>query len=312
MNYDHIDKIFKREFDLVGVIDSQDFFNAQEQLTPNIIRHPFPTMVVLGLAYPKRTIKHTKTHLVPSFYTFGKDYHLVIKEKINLLKDDLPCAYELFVDNHSYNERLAAQLAGIGYFAKNQLIINESYGSYIFLSIVFLDISIQKPFLNMIEDGCKDCRKCIDACPTSALSEGHYIQEKCISHYNQSKVILTDDQIKHNYSLFGCDICQLACPKNINIQTPTNDAFKLSGKETVEIKDLFNLSGKEFSQKYNEMAYLWKGKTILMRNAVCLMYRHQNHHYLNEIKMSLEKYQMPWYQETVSYLYRLMKENGPQ
>ena len=127
-------------------------------------------MVVLALAYPKRIIKHTKTHFVPSFYTFGEDYHEVLKRRIKKVMDQHNIRYTFGVDNHPHNERLAATLANIGFFGKNQLIINQTYGSYIFLGLVFLDIKIEQEITLDFKDDCKDCTKCIEACPTHALS----------------------------------------------------------------------------------------------------------------------------------------------
>ena len=94
-------------------------------------------MVVLGLSYPRRTLKHTDTHLVPSFYTFGKDYHLVLKRRIEEVMKPLNLKYISGVDNHPHNERLAAVLSGVGYFGKNQLIINKDYGTYMFFRYCF-------------------------------------------------------------------------------------------------------------------------------------------------------------------------------
>jgi epoxyqueuosine reductase len=255
-------------------------------------------MIVLGLAYPKRIIPSTKTNLYASFYTFGTDYHQVLKSRIEKVMSKFSLTYEPCVDNHPYDERLAAVLSGIGFFGKNQLIINPILGSYLFLGIVFVDLEISEEIILPIIDDCGSCHACIDACPTKALSNNGYDFNKCISHYNQSKKILNSEEIKANYCLFGCDICQLVCPKNVNVESKLHPEFKLSGKEGVNISDLFTLSEREFGEKYHDMAYLWKGKTILMRNALTLLLRQKNFSYNNLIKESLGKHSIPWYQET--------------
>ena len=216
--------------------------------------------------------------------------------------------YDYGVDNHPLDERLAATLSGIGYFAKNQLIINQEYGSYIFLGYVLLDIPIEDEITYQIGDNCGDCRKCIDACPTNALSENGYIQERCMSHYNQTKRVLSIDEIKSNYSLFGCDICQLVCPKNISKGTIIHPEFELSGKEAVSILDLFTLSQKDFYLKYKDMAYLWKGKTILMRNALAILLKQNNSTYNDLIENSIHQFQMPWYKETAEMILEQLKK----
>lgn len=298
MNIVDLKVAFEKEFDLVGIIKSKRYLDEARKLNLNVPTPPFQTMVVLGLAYPKRTLSHTKTHLVPSFYTFGQDYHTVLKDKIKKVMHALPMAYEFGVDNHPHNERLAAISAKIGFFGKNQLIINETYGSYFFLGIVFVDIEYQEEIILSIEDDCGPCRKCIDLCPTGALFEGGYDFQLCMSHFNQAKKVLSFDEMKSNYSLFGCDICQLVCPKNIQKGIKMHKEFELSGKEFVSISDLFTLSEKAFREKYNNMAYLWKGKTILMRNAMVLLDKFNHHDFDDLIKNSIDPMKPKWYTQT--------------
>ena len=298
MNINKLHQSFLNEFDAVGIIKTDRYFFEAEKMSLKLPTSKFPTMIVLGLAYPKRIIPSTKTNLYASFYTFGTDYHQVLKNRIEKVMSKFSLSYEPCVDNHPYDERLAAVLAGIGFFGKNQLIINPKFGSYLFLGIVFVDLKISEEITLPIIDDCGSCHACIDACPTKALSNNGYDFNKCISHFNQSKRILNSEEIKANYCLFGCDICQLACPKNIDITTKLHPEFILSGREGVNIRELFTLSEKEFKEKYLDMAYLWKGKTILMRNALTLLLRQKNFGYNNLIQDSIKKYSIPWYRET--------------
>ena len=300
--------IFLSEFDVVGIIDTQKYLDAAAQMNKDVPSIQYPTMVVLGLAYPKRILNHTKTHVVPSFYTFGQDYHTVLKNRILKVMATLPYRYDMGVDNHPHDERLAAVLAGLGYFGKNQLIINKDFGTYMFLGMVMIDMPLDQPFILDIDDDCGTCRKCISACPPQALFEDGYDMEKCMSHYNQSKRILTDDEITHNYSLFGCDICQLVCPKNVNKGSVIHPEFELSGKEMVSIVDLFSLSEKQFKRQYHDMAYMWKGKTILMRNALMVMLRHKNKMHTDLIKSSLEKEKAPWYDDMAKSIFKKLEK----
>lgn len=300
--------LFLDKFDVVGIIESKTYINEAKQMGKFHKDINYPTMVVLGLSYPKRIMKHTKTHLVPSFYTFGSDYHTVLKQRIKEVMEPLNVNYSLGVDNHPYDERLAAVLSGVGYFAKNQLIINKTYGTYMFLGVVFVDINIDQEFILDIDDDCGTCRKCISACPTKALFDGGYDMQKCISFYNQEKKDLTYQEIDSNYQLFGCDICQLVCPKNINKGTHVHNEFELSGKEMVSIMDLFELSSKAFTQKYEDMSYLWKGKTILLRNALMVMLRQKQTDYIDEIASTMDDTKPSWYLSTASKVLQRLKE----
>lgn len=302
-------KLFESQFDVVGIIHTKKYLDEAKKMGKDVPHVDYPTIVTVGLSYPFRTIKHTKTHLAPSFYTFGSDYHSVLKKRIEVVMSNLPYSYQLGVDNHPHNERLAAVLSGVGYFGKNQLIINKDLGTYMFLGIVFIDVKLDQEFILEVTDDCGTCRKCIDACPPSALYEGGFDINKCMSHYNQTKRVLTDQEIDLNYSLFGCDICQMVCPKNINVKTNIHPEFELSGKEMVSIVDLFTDSEKVFKEKYNDMSYLWKGKTILMRNALTILNKQKNSQYNDLIEKSILKHQMPWYQETATKILGNLKKN---
>ncbi|TNF08963.1 MAG: hypothetical protein EP317_01965 [Bacillota bacterium] len=302
MKANELQKAFLKYFDVVGIIQTKTYLEAAKQMHKEVPDVDYQTMVVLGLSYPYRMIKHTKTHLIPSFYTFGSDYHLVLKHRIELVVKDLSCKYQYGVDNHPHDERLAAVLSGLGYFGKNQLIINQTLGTYMFLGIVFLDLELDHELILDVHDDCGTCRKCITACPTNALTDTLFHLDKCMSQYNQTKKILSDEEIDKNYLLFGCDICQMVCPKNINIKPVIHEEFALSGKEMVSILDLFQDSEKVFKQKYQDMSYLWKGKTILMRNALTLLLKQKNTQYNELIKKSIYEKNVLWYQETARHI----------
>ena len=309
MTNTELKKQFESQFDVVGIIHTKTYLDEAKKMGKDVLQVDYQTMVVVGLSYPFRVIKHTKTHLVPSFYTFGSDYHQVLKNRIEIVMKNIPFDYQLGVDNHPHNERLAAVLSGVGYFGKNQLIINKDFGTYMFLGIVFIDTKLDQEYILEITDDCGTCRKCIDACPPKALSETGFDVNKCMSHYNQTKRILTDDEIDLNYSLFGCDICQMVCPKNINKKKILHPEFELTGKEMVSIVDLFTDSEQVFKEKYSDMSYLWKGKTILMRNALTILSKQKNSDYNDLIEKSLIKYQMPWYVETATKILDKLSKN---
>lgn len=298
MNYQTIYNEFKKAFDLVGIIETKIYLNNAKALNLNVPFEDYETMIVVGLAYPYRTIKPTEDYLVPSFYTFGMDYHLVLKRRISEVMKNINLPYSANVDNHNHHERLAAVLSGIGYLGKNQIIISKEFGSYIFLGIIFIDHKFEKEYVMDIVDDCGDCNICIKACPTNALNDG-YNKELCISYFNQEKLEFTDFHINKNYSLFGCDICQMVCPKNINKGTIVHKEFILSNKEKVDIDDLLTLSSKDFSNKYNDMPYLWRGKTVLMRNAVQLINKKNYNKYLPQLKETLQKDYPKYYKNLV-------------
>jgi epoxyqueuosine reductase len=307
MHIKRLYELFQSSFDLVGIIHTKRYLNEIKAMGREVPHVDYPTMVVLGLAYPMRILKHSNTHLVSSFYTHGSDYHTVLKERIHHVMKEIPYPYELGVDNHPHNERLAASLAGLGFFGKNQLMINNKLGSYFFLGIVFIDMNLEQEMTLFVDDDCGDCQICIQNCPTHALDHG-YDMNLCMSYYNQAKRVITDDEMHANYLLFGCDICQRVCPKNVKKGTIIHPEFELSGKEMVSIMDLFTLSEKQFRENYQGMSYLWKGKTVLMRNTLMLLLKHKNTGYIHEIEETLVKYHAPWYQDTAKRVLKALKD----
>lgn len=156
-----------------------------------------------------------------SMYAYGKDYHKVIRKKLKHLLDHIQSEIgeiegRCFVDSAPVMERQWAAKSGLGWQGKNTLLINTKKGSYYFLAEIILDLDLTHD--HAIADHCGTCTKCIDACPTEAISAEGYLLDsrKCISYLT----IELKDEIPEEYKtqmdgwMFGCDICQRVCPWN--------------------------------------------------------------------------------------------------
>ena len=225
-------------------------------------------------------------------YTYGYDYHLVIKELVEVALKDFE--YTVLVDNHPLDERKCLELTGLAYLAKNDLMINRDYGSYFFIGLI-LSKTRQQEVIIENTDSCGSCRICIDACPVEALTNGFQI-DKCLSAKNQLKEPFDEQTIKKNYLLLGCDICQRVCPKNKTMVKDYYQALEAKPTAYVLIDDLFNLSNRNFYNKYGKHAYLWRGKTLLLRNALTILLRRKNFNYNEKIKETIKNPNYPnWY-----------------
>ena len=154
-----------------------------------------------------------------SKYAYGKDYHKVIKKKLQSLLNDLQQFGNIqgraFTDSAPILERSWAQKSGIGWVGKNGMLLNKKLGSFYFIGVLLLDIELEydQPFPT---DHCGTCTKCIDACPTDAILPNKEINgSQCISYYTiELKDALINTDKKWDDWVFGCDICQNVCPWN--------------------------------------------------------------------------------------------------
>ncbi len=163
-------------------------------------------------------------------YAFGKDYHGVIKGKMQVLlghiKDKIGDVHGRgFVDSAPVLERAWAERSGLGWVGKNANLIVKGGGSFFFIATLILDLelSYDDPFA---ADFCGSCRKCLDACPTGAILEDRVVDgSKCISYFTiELKDLLLPETMKGRFDdwLFGCDTCQDVCPWN-RFSTPSHD-----------------------------------------------------------------------------------------
>ncbi|MEO7265192.1 MAG: tRNA epoxyqueuosine(34) reductase QueG [Ferruginibacter sp.] len=155
-------------------------------------------------------------------YAFGKDYHEVIKEKLNsflpMLKEKAGDVHGRgFVDSAPVLERTWAQKSGLGWIGKNGNLINKNSGSYFFIATLIVDLELEYDN-EIVPDYCGTCTRCIDSCPTEAILPGKIVDgSKCISYFTiELKDALIPGAMKGKFAdwMFGCDVCQDVCPWN--------------------------------------------------------------------------------------------------
>lgn len=173
--------------------------------------------------YPKakNILSIKKTNIKIARYTLVEEYHKKIGEELKkimleLKEFDKDIDGKIFVDTTPIWEKILAKLSGIGFIGKNTLLISPKFGSYVFLGGLILNKKIKdKITREEIKDGCQNCDRCINACPTKALTTKGLDFLKCISFWttHTKKDIPNEIKEKTPY-LFGCDICQEVCPYN--------------------------------------------------------------------------------------------------
>lgn len=282
----------KEAFDIVGVIDADRYL--KRKFDHNLVG--YESIFVVGLGYPNVYLKQEKDKFTASMYTYGYDYHDVMKTLMHETLKVLNIEYKALVDNHTIDERRCLEMTGLAFRGKNNLMINKDLGSYFFIGLVLTKEKYPEVIVEN-ELSCGECTLCIKSCPVNALDNG-FDWDKCMSGYNQEKRALTDYEIDKNLYLLGCDICQRVCPFNKGINSFRIEDFRAKPTAYVLIQDLFELTHKEFMEKYGKHAFTWRGKTILLRNALTLLLRQKNPKYNDEIRKTLDDSKYPsWYKE---------------
>ncbi len=292
-----IDKSKELNIDIIGFTDCKPLYRIKEYLIkrqkeerqtefeewdiekrtdPKLIFPDCKTIISIGVSYnnifSKRPDYRLKGRLSKS--SWGLDYHIVLKNRMEKIIDEIKKLvdfnYKYFVDTGLLVDREIAYKSGIGYYGKNCSIINDEYGSFIFLGYILADLELRVS-TNPMESKCGDCNLCIKACPTGALEGAFkFNPKKCISYLTQTKEKIPYElRDKMGIKIYGCDTCQLVCPKNKKVIKPNHEEFLLlDTKGYMDIEELLTISNRKFKERYGSMAGAWRGKTILKRNGL--------------------------------------------
>ena len=193
---------------------------AAQRLDPGRLLPGAQTVISLALNYYPPEQIPTEDNFIISRYAYGQDYHVLIRERMEqlvshmrMLAGDLHA--RAFVESGPVLEKAWAQRCGIGWQGKNTLLINRSAGSFLFLGIILTDLEME-PDLSET-DHCGDCDKCIHACPAGALDTAYQLDiPRCIAYRTIENKTGASDDLPSNTAgrIYGCDLCQDACPWN--------------------------------------------------------------------------------------------------
>ncbi len=213
-----------------------------------------------------------------SRYAWGKDYHLIIWEKLEeletrLKKTDPNFECKSYVDTGPVMDKVWANKSGLGWLAKNSNIINKEFGSWIFLSTIITNYEFE--YNEPIEDLCGTCTACIDACPTQAIVEPYIIDSnKCISYLTiENKGEIPDSfSGKFDNWLFGCDVCQDVCPWNIKFSKVTSEKnfYPAGGNKEIKLDKILKMEQNEFKRRFENSPVKRAKLKGLKRNALHL------------------------------------------
>ena len=235
--------------------------NIDKRLDPRILVPGSKSVISLTYNYYPPKKLSNKNNFIISKYAYGRDYHKVLKKKLRHLfyymKENIGSIEgRVFVDSAPVHERAWAKLSGLGWIGKNSLLINKNIGSYFFISEIICDLELE--YDSPVSNRCGNCTKCIDACPTNAITQAQVIDaNKCISYLTIENKDTIPEELKNemNQSIFGCDICQDICPWN-KFSTPHKEKEFLPNKKLKKLrkKDWIELTEETFNRIFEGSA----------------------------------------------------------
>ncbi|MDO5517025.1 MAG: tRNA epoxyqueuosine(34) reductase QueG [Clostridium sp.] len=235
---------------------------------------------IISIAFPYLYLKEDEARESQngfSLYTRGMDYHLVVNKYLNEICRIIEShggSAKGFVDSNTLPERYLAYLSGVGFIGKNNLIITEKHGSYVFLGEVITDLEIYEEDKRTFEEidlfkECGRCEVCYKECPTKAINPNIKNCNICLSYITQKKDLKDWEIKKLDGRIFGCDSCQLKCPYNEKAENSMIEEFKAMEFMNDSSEDfIINMNNSEFKESFKKTSCGWRGKNVLKRNAM--------------------------------------------
>ena len=237
-------------------------------------------------------VLNNKNQAYISRYALGRDYHKVIRRRLQKLAEQIETkvgsfGYRAFVDSAPVLEKALAEKAGLGWIGKHTNLINRESGSWFFLGELFTDLPL--PIDEPVKNHCGTCTACIDCCPTQAIIGPYKLDaRRCISYHTieLKGAIPVEFRKAMGNRIFGCDDCQLYCPWNrFEKKSALADFAVRNNLDAPNLITLFNWSEQEFLKNTEGSTIRRIGYECWLRNiAVALGNAPQSQEIINALK----------------------------
>ena len=241
------------------------------------------SIIVLGINYFSKSETKSNGYLTGRVarYAWGRDYHKVISEKLELLKEKIKrevndeVYFEPATDTKPLFERTLAQQAGLGFIGKQTQLLSLQFGPWLFLSELITNLKLEpdQPF----QGSCGTCRLCIDECPTHAIEEtGHVDARKCIAYLTIEHKTEIPMELREKIGnwVFGCDECLTVCPYTAKQkETDWKELTSEAGFGTeLDLLQLFETkSNRDHKKKFAHSPISRASRKQLLRNACVVL-----------------------------------------
>ncbi len=266
--------------------------HLEKRLDPRELMPGAKSAIVVALVYKQSSPNHGLAAQPPplprgdtggseprgriAMYAWGEDYHNVLRDNLRAMENKLrteinePFQCRICVDTAPIIEREIAAAAGIGWIAKNTVVIDPELGSYFFLGVMLttLDIAPDAP----IADHCGTCTACLDACPTQAFMAPYQMDaSRCISYLtieHRGDISRPFQEMMGDW-IFGCDVCQDVCPHNRRAPDTHEPRFALRNPAPAPpLKELLAWGEAEYRENIRDSAISRARLDMLKRNAI--------------------------------------------
>jgi epoxyqueuosine reductase len=208
-----------------------------------------------------------------SRYALGRDYHKVMRGKLQALADRMvaqlgPFHYRVFSDSAPVMEVSLAQRSGLGWRGKHTLLLSRDAGSMFFLGELFVSLDLVRD--TPVSEHCGTCSRCIEVCPTQAIVAPYQLDaRRCVSYLTIEHHGAIPEELRPlmGNRIYGCDDCQLVCPWNKYARVANLPDFDVrNGLDAAALVDLFGWTEKEFDTRMEGSAIRRIGHERWLRN----------------------------------------------
>lgn len=243
-----------------------------KRLDPRLLVEGAKSVVSLLLNYYPAEKQDPESYQI-SKYAYGQDYHFVIKDKLKSLlhyiREEIgEVGGRAFVDSAPVLDKAWAKKSGLGWVGKNSNLITPQVGSFYFIAELIIDLELE--YDGPIKDYCGTCTKCLDACPTGAITEPYVVDgSRCISYYTIELKEQLPQEVQGTFGdwVFGCDICQDVCPWNRFAKPHAEPDFSLSpALQHFSKQDWVEMTEEVFREVFKKSAVKRTGFNGLIRN----------------------------------------------